>query len=312
MPRLDLLADAGVARYKADLATVIGILRRQLAELLAKLPRDEQGALGKGQEEGELAAKLEADASKMLTAAGYDGALGRLRTTFAAAIRGAGGRTISGLGIADILGASHASVNESSLLTFANGTIDSLLTRFPPVVGEKMRPALLQAAQTGAPLDKVIEEVAQAAAAGLSPTITEALTAIMAVGRESQAQGAERSGIDLFIYDGPDDDITRPFCELFVVRIVTMPDLDAQDNHQGLRPTHAYLGGYRCRHSLSPIMLDEAVAMYRSLGDRAFGFRCRLARRIVVDGAPGPNESALMGRIAPLTTPSSSPRLGAR
>ena len=66
-------------------------------------------------------------------------------------------------------------------------------------------------------------------------------------------------GLDLFIYLGPDDDITRPFCKdvLDANKVWTEEQINALDNEQGL-DAFTYGGGYNCRHQWRPVSAEWA------------------------------------------------------
>ena len=82
--QVDALTTAAVRQLRADLALVVQRLRAELALRLELAHVDGSGRLVSDDWNAELAAKLEADLSRLLEAVGYDGAIGRLRTTFEA------------------------------------------------------------------------------------------------------------------------------------------------------------------------------------------------------------------------------------
>jgi hypothetical protein len=143
----------------------------------------------------------------------------------------------------------------------------------------------------------VIEDLAEVAGVSLRQAVVEAETQLMAFHREGLAVESYEAGIDLFTYDGPDDGITRPFCERFVGRIVTLQDLDEEENgeHQP-KPVSRFLGGYRCRHVLSPLPIEEAQEMVAERGARVIGPGMALARKILLQGRAGPAYSAWLKR----------------
>jgi hypothetical protein len=91
-------------------------------------------------------------------------------------------------------------------------------------------------------------------------TKTELNTAIISFSRSVNIAQALDLGLDLFLYVGPDDDITRPFCEDLLAKdppIYTLAEIEAMDNDQGL-PVMTSGGGYNCRHSWQPLSLKRA------------------------------------------------------
>lgn len=86
---------------------------------------------------------------------------------------------------------------------------------------------------------------------------TEIDTSLNAFNRTVNVTKAEELGLEFFLYLGPDDQVTRPFCEARVNKAWTMAELEAMDNGQGL-PVPQYLGGYNCRHQLRPVDAETA------------------------------------------------------
>lgn len=64
---------------------------------------------------------------------------------------------------------------------------------------------------------------------------------------------ATDSGIEFFEYVGPDDNITRPFCEEHLGQVKTLSEWDELDNGQ-IGPVSIYAGGWRCRHTLEAVV----------------------------------------------------------
>lgn len=100
---------------------------------------------------------------------------------------------------------------------------------------------------------------------------TEITTSVSAFSRTITADQARELDLDLFIYRGPDDGLTREFCgdvlngepagvEPRDVPIYTSDEIAQMDNGQGL-DVQIYCGGYNCRHQWSPITLDRAIAL---------------------------------------------------
>lgn len=68
---------------------------------------------------------------------------------------------------------------------------------------------------------------------------------------------AKELNVDLFAYVGPDDGITRPFCDARVNKIYTRAQIAKWDNGTKL-PADVYGGGYNCRHDLVPMSQERA------------------------------------------------------
>ena len=284
------LTDGAIARLRHDLETVVTKLRAYFATLLGGFHTDGGSRLSDDDFNRELAAKLEADFSKELEALGYNGALGRLLDTYEEIA--AENQTF----IADNLGRSFSTGNLRSLSRLATDSVDQLLLRGEEA-GKKLREILVAGAHTNAPIADLIAELGDAAEVTFRQAIVEAETQLMAFHRDGLAVESFDAGIDLYLYEGPDDGVTRPFCEALVGKIVTLQDLDGMDNDCDLRPVSRFLGGYRCRHSLSPLALEEAQDMVESRGAGAIGPDCPLARKILVKGMEGPAARAFRERM---------------
>lgn len=286
---IDTLAQSAVVAFRADVQTIVVRLRAYFAELAGRA-HTKDGKLTADGFNLELAAKLEAGYSAVLKRLGYDAALGDLLDTYEKIAEA------NGVFIEDQLGASFSSPNLKALARLAEGSVDSLLLR-GGAAGSKLRDILVVGANSNAPIAELVQELADSAAVTLNQAVVEAQTQLMAFHRDSIATESQDAGIDLYTYDGPEDGITRPFCDPLVGKIVTLQDLDEMDNGDSSpKPVSRYLGGYRCRHSLSPVSLEEAQALYADAGRSAIGPGCALAMRIVTGKQEGPAAAAFMAR----------------
>lgn len=97
---------------------------------------------------------------------------------------------------------------------------------------------------------------------------TEVNTAVMAFNRTVTAKKAEDLGLNLFLYVGPDDKVTRPFCGKLLDRvpaIYTKEEIEKLNNKQGLSVMN-YGGGYNCRHHWRAITEKLAGELKREGG----------------------------------------------
>ncbi len=74
-------------------------------------------------------------------------------------------------------------------------------------------------------------------------------TGLSGVYRESSVMLASDNGLKEFIYKGPIDTITRPFCRQHVNEIKTVDEWNQLDNGQ-ITPVIQFAGGFNCRHTL--------------------------------------------------------------
>jgi hypothetical protein len=145
-------------------------------------------------------------------------------------------------------------------------------------VAAAIRRGLQRAVTTGISFEAWSESVAQAlqsraiegrAAPGIFRTAqTLARTATTQLHRHMGARLDEKLGVERWTYEGPDDEVTRPFCERLVEEANagttwTRDEIDALDNSKdnggaGAGPGSAFEqgGGWNCRHAWIPV-LDE-------------------------------------------------------
>lgn len=82
--------------------------------------------------------------------------------------------------------------------------------------------------------------------------LTEVKTRISQFGRGITSATAEAAGLDHYLYTGPKDGITRPFCRALISLVVDQKQMNKLNNGQGLAVITGG-GGYNCRHSWSPV-----------------------------------------------------------
>lgn len=71
-----------------------------------------------------------------------------------------------------------------------------------------------------------------------------------------------------FVYVGPDDRITRPFCEVMVGKAIPDRLVDQLRNAQNL-PFRRFCGGFNCRHTLVPVNHRYVIARRLSVVDES-------------------------------------------
>lgn len=103
---------------------------------------------------------------------------------------------------------------------------------------------------------------------------TEIETATSAMSRAVTARKADEAGLTYYRYFGPNDGVTRPFCDYVLgdvaklpkrvevpvqrdSRVYTRDEIDRMSNGQGL-DVLTYCGGWNCRHQWRPITEEEA------------------------------------------------------
>uniref|UniRef100_A0A6H1ZFD7 Uncharacterized protein n=1 Tax=viral metagenome TaxID=1070528 RepID=A0A6H1ZFD7_9ZZZZ len=84
--------------------------------------------------------------------------------------------------------------------------------------------------------------------------------------RQVRTNNARESGVEWYLYDGPQDTINREFCAHCVGRRFTLEMLEGMAGSFGrslkLVPVAVWLGGYRCRHELVPLVDAKDLKQY--------------------------------------------------
>jgi hypothetical protein len=84
--------------------------------------------------------------------------------------------------------------------------------------------------------------------------------------RQVRATHAAEAGVEWFLYDGPQDTANRDFCAHCVGRRFTRDMLESMAGEFGrspkLIPVSIWLGGYRCRHELVPLVDAKDIRLY--------------------------------------------------
>lgn len=142
-----------------------------------------------------------------------------------------------------------------------SGALDGVADVFEDAA-DSMRKVIDEGVSRSWPQEELIREVQ----GKLESTFAQATTAVegaikgVAVNTlvEMAERGAEATGDPVgFLYDGPEDSKTRDFCDRHVGKVYTREALERLDNGTGM-PVTVLVGGWRCRHRLSPISLDMA------------------------------------------------------
>jgi hypothetical protein len=112
--------------------------------------------------------------------------------------------------------------------------------------------AALQGMTLGVPLRASMGRLSAQLERSEGRQITELRTQIASYGRQVTASVGEAAGLDLYLYTGPRDGITRQFCKPLINKVVDEAQMARLNNGQGL-PVKLSGGGYNCRHSWSPV-----------------------------------------------------------
>jgi hypothetical protein len=147
--------------------------------------------------------------------------------------------------------ATTASV-QAQLDSFRVAAVDSVFQDvIIPDTTKAIREAL-QGMSLGVPLKASMSALSAQLERSEGRQLTEVKTKIASYGRQVTAAVGESAGLDLYLYTGPRDGITRRFCKPLINKVVTEAQMARLDNGQGL-PVKLSGGGYNCRHSWSPV-----------------------------------------------------------
>lgn len=159
-------------------------------------------------------------------------------------------------------GADRSVVDE--LINFDTSKVTNLISPYIDDIGATVMRAVVggESPDIQALLDKSTDLIE-------SQVATEVDTLLSGFSRAVTANKAAEFGLELFLYIGPDDKITRDFCHEVLSKdpaIYSIDEIRKLDNDQGLDPL-IYGGGYNCRHQWAAISEEEAISMGWKRGD---------------------------------------------
>ena len=132
--------------------------------------------------------------------------------------------------------------------TAAQGVFDDvILPDFKRSINESLKDLLVDV-----PVNIVMSNLEQRLKRSEGRQLTEVKTQISQYGRGITAVAAEAADMNLYLYTGPMDGITRPFCRQLIDLVVSKSQMRRLNNGQGLSVITSG-GGYNCRHSWSPV-----------------------------------------------------------
>lgn len=129
-----------------------------------------------------------------------------------------------------------------------------------------VKSTLLRSVITGAAIN--FKSITEGFTSKLSNQLrTEINTSVGIFNKTLTTSRAKESGFELFLYVGPDDSVTRDFCQQVLggtidglnkgVPIYTLDEIGSMDNGQ-ISDTLISAGGYNCRHEFIPVSLEYA------------------------------------------------------
>lgn len=264
----DDVQDEATARFLRDLALSLGRLNTRMQRYIGDL---EGGArLSTSGRNLARAVNAQAEIEEMLLEAGYRRSTDRLL----AAYDSVAAMTQDGLRAAGI----NARFTDTDVRAL-QALKDLDTSRWEAVGGDLVRTlhgSLMDAVVGGSTvreLERAIELslVDEPPIAGRAKTLANTLT--QSFDRAVTNRKAKSAGISTFVYLGPDDGLTRPFCDALLSGegdsefnipavdgdppIYTDDQIAGMDNTQGLS-VYQFAGGYNCRHRFRPIAAKVA------------------------------------------------------
>lgn len=214
------------------------------------------GKIQTGDTSGADAARILGSMFTELERAGLEREVGKLKAIFAEELRFIRDEFIE----RDIDEPISADTDREAVDLLINNSLDKVSTKIQQY-GLNVQSTVMQAVVTGQKPDyKAIKEKFGNVAA--SQVRTEVETSIATFNRTITVNKALDLGFKLFIYIGPEDNVTRDFCQRLLDKdppIYTIDQINDMDNGQGL-PAFSAGGGYNCRHQWRPISEKTAKA----------------------------------------------------
>ena len=154
-----------------------------------------------------------------------------------------------------------ASLSPLSAEKIVEGQYVSLLDNFKDVtkgMQESLKrevAAQFVAPKTPAVSNQFIQQIGEKAAGQAKTIVSTALASTQRQVTEETLQAMSGKSREKFvIYMGPDDNLTRPFCEALVGFAIRASDIAKLNNHQkGASNVSSFCGGWNCRHRLVPV-----------------------------------------------------------
>lgn len=245
----------------ADPTTTIDVQMRRLRADLEREVRRTARFLEKALRDGTMTASVEAarrqgDEVADLLRRNFQKVVAR----YERASEAVAAATLEELAGADIPEAFTAQ-SAASLRAQVDGTLDDIAT-IAEEAGAELRTLIVDVVRSQVPPGEAIERLLGALDGAAARAATMLDTGLAAFDREVSGQVATEAGVEWFLYDGPVDDLTRPYCAERVGKRYTLDSLDATSNDTGPNPPSRYAGGWNCRHRLVPLLDEEEIASY--------------------------------------------------
>jgi hypothetical protein len=126
--------------------------------------------------------------------------------------------------------------------------------------------SVVQGVYSQRPIADVLDDLGNVLDKSMAEVGTLYDTTVSVFGRQIEA--IKSTDTQLYLFAGPSDKKTRPFCRDHVGKVYTRAELDALDNGQ-TGSTFLTMGGYNCRHHPVAISRFSELAALHGTGERA-------------------------------------------
>lgn len=264
--RIAKKADEASATFARGLTLVVRNTERQLAKVIKDASEGASTAILKGRN----ASRTKIEIRNALEQAGYDGliedATGVPLDQMA--------KAVLALRVADKeLATTDAFLARVEALKalYATDLLD---------MGQALANALWQATVRGIfgaqPVNKILEDLAAIIDDTEAHIRTLYDTSVSIFGRQVEALQAGNDPETLYVYLGPDDEKTRPFCHRHVGKVYARAEIDEMDNGQ-LDNVFLTGGGYNCRHGWIEVAKSSELTDLHGTGQRVPEIAQRMA-----------------------------------
>jgi len=244
------VVDAGVDRVRRELRAMLDVQEAELRRLFAEM-RTEGGRL---RPTARQVAQAKAIGDRL--ADEYERIGGELRGSYrrlAGEVVAEVGRELAEWDIPPELSGPAV----TSLQAQLGNTLDGL-SIIAREGADDLRRAVLQMTQTSVSPDAALDALKGKLGLTESRALSLVDTSVSALDRTVSLVQASDVGLSLFLYDGPDDSLTRPFCAEHVGKVHTQEEVAQLTNDTGPNPAASYGGGWNCRHRW--VAVDEQEA----------------------------------------------------
>jgi hypothetical protein len=233
--------DEEVARFKADIEEQIRRLMEAIRKELENAPLDEAGKIVPSRNLEllrQVTANLVRDYDEMF------------RTALSDSWRQVAARMVQAVS-SDMqeqgISGSFTTAGADALLAMVDGTLRDIAT-IGGKGADELRRIVESLSLTPISPGDLLTELQGKLGSSLAEVLNLVDTAVMGLDRETVTGQAVESGYEWFLFDGPLDGLTRPWCDERVGFLFHVSEMDEVPNDTGPQPPSRYGGGWRCRH----------------------------------------------------------------